>query len=759
MQPDNPDALHLLGLIAHQVGRNDAAIELIGKAIQHHGGNPYFYANLGSALLDSGRTLDAIANFRAALNLKADFPETHFNLGLALNRLNRLDESVASYHDALACKPDYVEAHNNLGAVLYELGRLDEAAASYRHAIALRPEYAEAHNNLGSVLKEQGQAMEAIIHHRQALALAPDSADACNNLGAALKDIGRNDEAATWYRKALELHPAWPLVYNNLGAALTALGQFDGAEAAYRQALALQPDYADAYNNFGALLKELGRSNEAVANYRTALALRPEYVEAHNNLGVALMEQGDYDGAIACYHDALSLRPNFAQAHNNLAAILKDMGRLEEALAEYRAALALQPDSAQTYSNLLLTLQYGGASHTERFAEHRRYAERFETPLKSAWLPHHNKRNPGKRLKIGYVSADFRKHSVANFIEPVLEHHDRRLVEVHCYSNNVQHDSYTARIAALSDRWTTCHSLSDDQLAKCIRADGIDILVDLSGHTSKNRLLTFARKPAPVQVSYLGYLDTTGLDGMDYRLTNSDADPPGSEVFYSENLYRFPSRLWWCYRPESGLPAVHTLPAHKAGFVTFGSLNYPAKISIQTVTTWSALLHAVPESRLVMAGLPCGTPQQTMLERFRAHGIAASRLTLHPKLALRDYRTLNRVIDIALDPFPFNGGTTTCEALWLGLPVVALRGTDFVSRMGYALLKDIGLPELAATDMEAYVGVAARLASDLEDLARLRYGMRERLARSSLCDESGFTRALETAYQEMWLKWCATPPS
>lgn len=758
IQPDHPDVLHLLGLIAHQVGRNDAAIELIGKALSLFSGNPLFHGNLGSAQLESGRLEEAVASFRAALNLKADYPESHFNLGIALSNLGRLDEAVAAYRAALACKPDYVEAMNNLGVALGELGRSDEAAACYRQAIALRPDFVEAHNNLGTTFKEQGRLAEAIACHQQALRVDPTSADACNNLGAVLKDQGHNTEAADWYRKAIELRPDFPLAYNNLAAALAALGKAAEAETAYRQALTLQPDYAEAGNNLGALLRESGRLDEAVALHHRALALRPDFAAACNNLGVALMEQGDYDGALDAYRRALSINPAFAQAHNNLAAILKDLGQIDAALAEYRCALDLQPDSAEAYSNLLLTQQYSDASRAEKYAAHRRFAEIFEAPLQAAWTPHPNPRDAARRLKIGYVSADFRKHSVAYFIEPVFERHDRNQVEVHCYSNNLLRDAYTTRLATLADAWTDCQGLNDMQLAEKIRADGIDILVDLSGHTSKNRLLTFARKPAPLQISYLGYIDTTGLTSIDYRLTNEAADPPGSEAWYSETLYRFPQRLWWCYRPEPGLPEIPPLPALNAGFVTFGSLNYPVKISAQTVAAWARLLHAVPASRLVMAGLPPGAVQHTMLERFAAHGVAPQRLTLHPKLTTRQYRALNQIVDIALDPFPYNGGTTTCETLWLGLPVVALRGDSFVSRMGLALLADIGLPELAARDGDDYVDIAARLASDLDRLAALRAGMRARLTQSSLCDEAGFTRALETAYREMWRNWCEKTP-
>lgn len=759
VQPDNPDALHLLGLVAHQVGQNDPAIELIGKAIQLYPDNPHFHANLGAALLESGRFAEAAESLAAALLLQADFPECHFNHGLALANLGQHEDAIAAYQAALNAKPNYPEAANNLGAVLFEAGRYSEAADAYRHAVGLRPEFAEAHNNLGAALKALGKFEEAIAHHRKALYLDPANAGAYNNLGTVFKELGRNDEAIACYRQALELHPAYPLALNNLGAALAAAGQIDDALSAYQRALELQPDYPDACNNLGALLRAMGHLDEAIGLHRKALVLQPANPAAANNLGVALMEQGDYDGAIAAYRDALRTAPRFAEAHNNLAAIYKDLGRFDEAIAEYRQALEVQPDSPEAHSNLLLCLHYGESRHDVLFAEHRRYAERFEVPFASRRLPHANPHEADKRLKIGYVSADFRKHSVAYFIEPVLEHHDRHRVEVYCYANNVQQDAYTARLAALADHWIPCHGLSDGQLATRIRADGIDVLIDLSGHTSHNRLPVFARKPAPVQVSWLGYIDTTGLGSIDYRLTNADADPPDSDIWYSEKLYRFAKRLWWCYRPEPGLPELSPPPAIRNGRITFGSLNYPQKISSATVETWASLLHAVPASRLILAGLPAGTMQESMRERFAILGISAERLTLHPKLSTREYRALANEIDIALDPFPFNGGTTTCETLWLGLPVISLRGEGFVSRMGYALLKDVGLVELVADNPRQYVEIGSALAADLNRLTAMRAGMRDRLASSSLCDETGFTLALENSYREMWTKWCTSSSS
>jgi predicted O-linked N-acetylglucosamine transferase (SPINDLY family) len=352
------------------------------------------------------------------------------------------------------------------------------------------------------------------------------------------------------------------------------------------------------------------------------------------------------------------------------------------------------------------------------------------------------------------VSADFCYHSVAYFFQSILAAHDRDRFEVTCYSNSNQHDAMASRLQAAADRWVPCRGMTDEQLAERIRGDGIDILVDLSGHTRGNRLLAFARKPAPVQVTYLGYAGTTGLVSMDYRLCTQDTDPPGAEAWHSERLYRLPRSLW-AYRPPVELSAdAAPAPRARTGAVTFGSMNMLAKVSPQTFSLWGKILLQLPEARLVMTSVPAGEARELVRQRFAAQGIAADRLELHGKLAYAQYRELLRRIDIALDPYPYNGTTTTCDTLWWGIPVVSLTGETSVSRSGHALLKAVGLEELAAPDEAAYVGTAVGLARDADRLMALRAGLRARIEASPLRDEAGFTRELELAYHAMWREWC-----
>lgn len=703
----------------------------------------------------AGRLPQAKSIYQQVLQAEPNHHQALHLLGLTANQEGEYYKAIELINRAIQAAPSKPGYHYNLGCVYNTLNKPDEAIACYQKALAIKPDYADALNNLGSTLKNRGKPDEAIACYRQVLAIKPDHADALNNLGSALNDLCKPDEAIPCYQKALAIRPDHAGAHNNLGSALKSQGKLDEAIACYRKALAIKPDYADALNNLGIALKDQGRPDEAIACYQKALAIKPDDVLALNNLGIALKSQGKLDEAIACYQKILAAQPDDAAANNNLGNALKELGKAGEAIAYFQKALAIKPGFAEAHNNKLLTAHYATLySPAALFTEHLKFAEQFEAPLKQAWRRHLNARDPKKPLKVGYISADFRNHPVAYFIDPVLASHDKSQVEVFCYYNHNRHDSYTDRIKAAADHWVPCQGMPDDLLAERIRADGIDILVDLAGHTAENRLLVFARKPAPVQVTYLGYLNTTGLSAMDYRLTHIDTDPPANDAYYSETLYRLPGNLWWCYRPRPGTPEVAPPPAIANGFVTFGSTNNFAKLSPETLAVWADILRALPESRLIIAGVPEGAARTSISARFAAHGIDNHRLIVYGRLSSMQFWELHHQIDIALDPFPYNGGTTTCDALWLGVPVVALTGNEFVSRMGHALLKNIGLPELATESRQEYVNIAVKLANDLGYLKTLRAGMRARLAASPLRDEIGFTRNLETAYRDMWIKWC-----
>ncbi|MBI2772333.1 MAG: tetratricopeptide repeat protein [Burkholderiales bacterium] len=528
-------------------------------------------------------------------------------------------------------------------------------------------------------------------------------------------------------------------------------GRLPQAEAAYRQLLSANPRDPDALHLLGLVAHQVGRNDVAATLIAQAIAVRPDVAMYHANLGHVCTVLKRLDEAVVACERGIALDPAHAPAYLNLGNALKELGRIEEAIGWFEKLCVMQPRSVAAHSNLLYTLHYSqGRSQGEVFKRHRDFADRFEAPLRQAVGPAAGAAGPGRRLRIGYLSPDLREHPVAYYLEPVLEHHDRTGFEITCYFDHLQADAFTQRLKERCEHWVPCTQLDDEALAARIRADGIDILVDLAGHTAGNRLLVFARKPAPVQVTWLGYVGTTGLSAMDWRLTHPDADPTGNDAFYSEALHRFERSLWWTYRPRDGMPGVAPCPAVANRFVTFGSTNNIGKLNPAVIAAWADILRAVPDSRLLLAGIPPGSATQSLLAAFDARGIAPQRVIPHGKLDPERFWALHHDIDIALDPFPYNGGATACDALWLGLPMVALEGEAFVSRMGATLLRHLGLAELVAPDAQGYTALAVALARDIPRLAALRAGMRDRVAASALRDEAGFTKELEVAFQAMW---------
>jgi protein O-GlcNAc transferase len=541
--------------------------------------------------------------------------------------------------------------------------------------------------------------------------------------GLAQRSINRLDDAIGSFRRAIDLRPDLAEAHYQLGYTLSLQGRLDEALVASQRAVALDPAHVDAHCNIGYALLHRGRVDEAISSLEQALSIRPDYVKALNNLGTAYIRQGDAEAAAACFQRIVTVQPGFAPAHSSLLMVMHNL-----------------PDCPPE----------------EQFAAHRRFAEQFETPLMAMWPKHTNPRDPERRLRIGYVSPDFQLHSVALFIEPVLASRDKERFEVYAYYNHVTRDRMTEHIASLVDHWIPCAGMSDEQLSRRIQSDGIDILIDLAGHTAGNRLLTFARKPAPVQVTYLGYPSTTGLRAMDYRLTTADVDPPGSEDWYSERLYRLPRTLW-SFRPmQGGMGTGESAAASRRGFVTFGSMNTYVKVSPRSLALWCDVMRAVPKSRMVMTNVPEGSARAALYARFAASGIASDRLSLHDRLPDEQFRTLLRQIDIALDPFPYNGTTTTCESLAMGIPVISLRGDRSVSRSGYALLKTAGLEGLCGRSVAAYERVAVKLSRNINRLAELRARVPRYFFASSLSKGDALARDIEAAYRQMWTIWCGS---
>ena len=680
---------------------------------------------LGTILGAGGRYAEALPVLQRALQLSPSDPETHNNLGSTLRALDRADEAEASYRLALDLNPDSHEAHSNLGGLLGGLGRLIEAEECCRRALALNPEFSIAHNNLGNVLAK----------------------------------LERFPEAEANYRRALEMNPSYHEAYSNLGNVLSELGRFKDAEAAFRRALEIKPDYHGAYNNLGNALKAQGSLPEAHASYLRALELNPNSHEALNNLGNFLRDVGSLTEAEASYRRAIEIRPGYYEAHTNLGNALLDLGRLTEAQASYRRALELKPDHSSAYSNLLFLVACTGLATGAKYLELARDYEVRAVPAEARAAAARKSfvRSPrgGRKLRIGYVSGDFRAHPVSYFMAGILGFHDRSRIEVFAYPTFGVEDAVTKDIRRNVDHWHGLSGVTDEEAVGLISRDQIDVLIDLSGHTGHNRMGVFARRAAPVQCHYLGYFASTGLSEMDYWIGDPVLVPENHDDQFSEEIWRLP-RVWVSYASPANAPAPTWLPRSR-GKVCLGSFNHLGKITERTIALWAKVLHRVPKSHLLLKTKELDDlgNQARMRANFNRHGIADERIELLGRTAdWATHMSLYDRLDIALDPVGgIAGGTTTCDALWMSVPVVALAGQRHAERMTTSMLAAIGYAEWAAASEDEYVELVAKLAANTALRKRLRFSLRDTMRKSPLSDAKGLARALEDAYESMFDRW------
>jgi predicted O-linked N-acetylglucosamine transferase (SPINDLY family) len=538
------------------------------------------------------------------------------------------------------------------------------------------------------------------------------------------------------------------------------LGRFDEAISVYQQALAINPDYAEAHNNLGLTLHALGQYNDAAATCRRAIFLQPNFAEAHDNLGNALYELGQFDEAIISYSRALTINPQFAEAHNNLGCALKDSMQFSKALNSYRAALQINPNYSIAHSNLLFCLNHSETLDAQAlFSEHLNFAKQFETPLRPNWPQHNNLRDPDRCLQVGFVSGDLRKHPVVDFLEPVLAQlalHPK--LSLHAYYNHAVEDNVSQRLRKYFARWYSVIGLSDNELAKKIQTDNIDMLYDLSGHTGKNRLVTFSHKPAPVQISWIGYPNTSGLNAMDYYQSDSFFFPDHRfDNQFTEKIVRLPASS--VFLPSEYSPLVNTLPALSNGYMTFGSFNRVSKISRSVVALWSQLLRALPNSRMLLGAMPQNDKHQLLLEWFAQEGISQDRLTFHTRSDMKAYLYLHHQVDMCLDTFPYGGGTTTFHALWMGLPTLTLTGQTMAGYAGASILGHVGLETFAAHNAIDFVQKGVFWSNHLTELSVIRAELRERFAKSARGRPDVVAAAMERALRVMWQRWCAGLPA
>jgi len=696
-------------------------------------------------------------------------------LGLQHHGAGRLREAEALYREALAEDPQNIDALHFLGVIALQSGDPAQAVVLISQALSRNSANPPACNNLGLALAAQGKRCEAVSAWLDALALQPDFADAARNLrehlsglqhdpaaqahfdqGNAYKDQARLEEAIASYQNAVRLAPDFAAAHVNLGSALAQQDRHAEALACFRRALALEPELAGAWFNLGVSAHQLGdlaSAKNALAKY---LRAQPDDRDALLLLGVVHFLSNQLDEAAHCVERVLASDPHAAGAHSLLADVRRNQARHREALRHYELAIVDDRNPVVAFQNLLFFMMCAsGFSAADIHARHRDFARRFEEPLLSAPPAFRNAPDPGRRLRVGYVSPDFRYSVVGHYMQPILENHDRAQFEIHAYFTGRAHDSVTERIASLVDHWHDVKALSDEDLAALVRRHQIDILVDLCGHGPGARILVFARRPAPVQVNYLDYSATTGMSSIDYRLTTEYCDPSGaSEQYYSEKLYRLKG-TYWTYNP-SVRPPVTELPLKSNGYATFGSFNLYYRITSEVLDLWARVLQAIPRSRLLIVSVAPGSTQAALLERMDRAGIARERVAIHGVVSFQKYNELIGAVDIALAPFPYNGATTLMDCLWNGLPVVAKAGGEtFTTRLGCSVLATMGLSELIAADEDEYIRIAAGLASDAPRLSELRRTLRQKLERSPMRDFPGFTRELESAYRNMWKSWCA----
>lgn len=606
----------------------------------------------------------------------------------------------------------------------------------------------------GKTLIAAGRLEEARVIYQQVCAKSRTDADNWFTLGVINGMLRRNDEAAACCSKAVELSPRHAAAWYNLGIALRDTQQFEKAADALRRALALDAGNQQAATSLGHVLITLHQYDEAQTVFREVLRDQPENAEFYVVYGSAMQTMGRYEAATNAYRTAIELgHPRTAEVRENMAAALCMQGKYRESIEQYNLALEAEPADARIYSNLLLTLHYVHPQDPGSLLQaHRQWPGNIKRP-KPAPMSLTASSGEKTRQRIGYVSSDLRKHPVAFFVEPLLALHDPERYEIICYLSHQEADATTARLRRLAHRWRDVYDLDDIGLCNLIAADGIDILVDLNGHTSGNRLSVFARRAAPVQVSFIGYPDTTGLAEMDYRLSDAIADPPGAENSCTESLLRLPG-CFLCYQPPEHAPAVAPAPCAANGFLTYGSFNNLAKVNPAVVALWAKLLRQIPASRLVLKN-PSLTDESSR-ERYRAMfsaaGVSPDRIDLIGFIA-DDAGHLNAYsrIDVALDTFPYNGTTTTCEALWMGVPVVSLRGDRHSARVGASLLTAAGFPDWIAATPEHYMDIARDFADDLEGLSELRSQLRRRMQESCLCANNEYVKNVENAYAEMYL--------
>ena len=675
-------------------------------------------------------------------------------LAIEHQRAGRYAQAAEIWREVIVVEPSNGRILRLFGEAVIECGQLAQGADLLRRAIALSPEL-PIYNTLGHALLKLGRINDAIETFQAAVGRNPQDFLGYSNLGTVLLLDGRSDEAAAALRRAAELNSNDAASWSTLALALASCARIDEGIAAAQRAVQLEPESATALQALSSLLSNAGDLEAAERAARQAFGLAPDDPISNLNLGSVLLSRGADDEARPLVEKAVVLSPNYAEAQLLLGNLCCDLGEVDEAIGHYRQAIDAAPTKASLHSALLLPSLYRPIDSAALLKMHRDWERRCTGRFAAMRRPTENRRDPNRRLRIGYVSPDFREHPISYFFRPLIAAHDHQGFEIFCYSGAARHDQMTHRIMQHADRWHDIAALRDEHFIDLVRADEIDILVDLTLHTGGTRLQAMAARPAPIQMSYLGYCSTSGASYIDWRITDAILDPPGmTEAQHTERLLRLPGSFC-CYQPPEQMG--ENAPSEDQP-VTFASFNKLAKITDQQVVLWTQILQRVPESRLLIqaSGADQASFQRRFTEMLAPNGIRADRVIFSGSQPLADYLQAIARVDVALDTFPFNGHTTTCHCMWMGVPVVSLYGTTPISRVGLSLLTQLRMAELAASEPARYVDIAVELACDSDRRHGMRRDLRERMRRSPLMDNRRLASELETTFRAVWVRWCAS---
>ncbi|KAL3536079.1 hypothetical protein ACH5RR_004540 [Cinchona calisaya] len=750
------------------------AFECFAEAIRLDPQNSCALTHFGILYKEEGRLVDAAESYQKALQADPSYKPAAeclaivlTDIGTSLKLAGNTQEGIQKYYEAVKIDPHYAPAYYNLGVVYSEMMQYDVALNCYEKAALERPMYAEAYCNMGVICKNQGDLESAIACYERCLAVSPNFEIAKNNMAIALTDLGTKvklegdiTQGVAYYKKALYYNWHYADAMYNMGVAYGEMLKFDMAIVFYEFAFHFNPHCAEACNNLGVIYKDRDNLDKAVECYQMALSVKPNFSQSLNNLGVVYTVQGKIDEAANMIEKAIVANPTYAEAYNNLGVLYRDAGSISLAIEAYEQCLKIDPDSRNAGQNRLLAMNYINEGTDDKLYEaHREWGRRFMRlyPQYTSW---DEPKDPERSLVIGYVSPDYFTHSVSYFIEAPLVYHDYANYKVVVYSAVVKADAKTNRfrdrVLKKGGIWRDIYGIDEQKVASMVREDQVDILVELTGHTANNKLGMMACQPAPVQVTWIGYPNTTGLPAIDYRISDALADPPDTKQKHIEELVRLPG-CFLCYTPSLEAGPVSSTPALSNGFVTFGSFNNLAKITPKVLQVWARILCAVPNSRLIVKCKPfgCDTVRQRFLSRLEQLGLDSTRVDLLPLILFNhDHMQAYSLMDISLDTFPYAGTTTTCESLYMGVPCVTMGGSVHAHNVGVSLLNTVGLPNLVAKNEDEYVQLAVKLAADVTALSNLRISLRDLMSKSPLCDGSKFTQGLESAYRNMWRRYC-----